>query len=257
MTMPDGSTEPLTTLDVRETEYTVGVMGPEAMPATLPPTSGYTYAVELSVDQAINAGATSVQFSEPLPFYLQNFLNFPVGMAAPNGYYDRQEGQWIPAADGRVIKILSITNGEADLDTEGQGTADSASQLAAIGITDAERQTLSTLYSPGDSVWRVPITHFSSHDINWPYGPPDGADGPDTDPNDLKDNKEGDQDLACGSVIGIENQTLGETIPITGTPFSLVYESDRVAGDTNPNVLTIPLTGNTLPPQIKRVELNC
>ena len=49
--MPDGSTQPLTTLSVRATEYTVGPNGPKAMPASLPPTSGYTYAVELSADE--------------------------------------------------------------------------------------------------------------------------------------------------------------------------------------------------------------
>jgi len=44
------------------------------MPAALPPTSGYTYAVELSVDQALAAGATGVHFNKPLPFYVDNFL---------------------------------------------------------------------------------------------------------------------------------------------------------------------------------------
>lgn len=48
MTLPDGSTKPLTNLSVRATEYTVGPNGRDAMPAELPPTSGYTYAAELS-----------------------------------------------------------------------------------------------------------------------------------------------------------------------------------------------------------------
>ena len=34
-------------VNVRATEYTVGEQGPEAMPAVLPPQSGYTYCVEL------------------------------------------------------------------------------------------------------------------------------------------------------------------------------------------------------------------
>jgi hypothetical protein len=54
-------------LSVRATEYTVSESGPDAMPPTLPPTSGYTYAAELSVDEAIAAGATSVEFMQPLP----------------------------------------------------------------------------------------------------------------------------------------------------------------------------------------------
>src|SRR5207237_616351 len=39
MTMPDGSTQPLTTLHVRSTEYTVGPNGFAAMPAELPANS--------------------------------------------------------------------------------------------------------------------------------------------------------------------------------------------------------------------------
>ena len=46
MYLPDGTTQPLTTLHVRATEYTIGDNGPAAMPAELPPTSGYTYAVD-------------------------------------------------------------------------------------------------------------------------------------------------------------------------------------------------------------------
>ena len=62
MVMPDGSTQPLTTLSIRATEYTVGPNGPKAMPAELPPTSGYTYCVEVTADEALAAGATSVRF---------------------------------------------------------------------------------------------------------------------------------------------------------------------------------------------------
>lgn len=51
MTLPAGGTQPLTTLHVRATEYTVGPMGTMAMPGDLPPTSAYTYASEYSVDK--------------------------------------------------------------------------------------------------------------------------------------------------------------------------------------------------------------
>ena len=62
MVLPDGSTQALTTLNIRATEYTVGDLGPEAMPGALPPSSAYTYAVELSADEALTAGATQVRF---------------------------------------------------------------------------------------------------------------------------------------------------------------------------------------------------
>ncbi|HSB68690.1 MAG TPA: Ig-like domain-containing protein [Candidatus Methylomirabilis sp.] len=41
--LPGGGTQPLTTLSVRATEYTVGPNGPKAMPAPLPANTGYTY----------------------------------------------------------------------------------------------------------------------------------------------------------------------------------------------------------------------
>ena len=45
LVLPDGTAQPLPTATVRTTEYTVGESGPAAMPAELPPSSGYTYAV--------------------------------------------------------------------------------------------------------------------------------------------------------------------------------------------------------------------
>ncbi|MDS4041712.1 MAG: PKD domain-containing protein, partial [Candidatus Competibacter sp.] len=101
MVRADGSTQPLATLTVRATEYTIGPDGPKAMPAQLPPTSGYTYAVEISADEALAAGAVSVTLNQPIPFYVENFLGFPIGTAVPVGYYDRQKGQWIAAPNGR------------------------------------------------------------------------------------------------------------------------------------------------------------
>ena len=84
MTLPDGSQQALTTMHVRTTEYTVGPNGPVAMPANLPGLSGYTYCVELSVDEAIAAGAVAVVFSQPVVTYVENFLKFPVGTDVPS-----------------------------------------------------------------------------------------------------------------------------------------------------------------------------
>ena len=155
MVLPNGSTQPMTTLNVRATEYTVGANGPNAMPGALPPSSGYTYAVELSADEAIAAGATSVRFNQPVPFYVQNFVRFPVGSLVPTGFYDRGTGLWVASDNGRVIKVISIAGGLADLDLDGNGTIDDATALAALGITDAERQRLASLYTPGQELWRV------------------------------------------------------------------------------------------------------
>ena len=86
MSFPDGSGVPLGTFHVRATEYTVGNTGRAAMPAELPSSSAYTYAVELSIDEAVMAGARTVSFSQAVPVYLENFLGIPVGTRVPAGF---------------------------------------------------------------------------------------------------------------------------------------------------------------------------
>ena len=162
--MPDGSTRPAGSLSIRATEYTVGTTGPTAMPAALPAGSGYTYCVELTADEVAAASATGVAFTQPVNVYLENFLGLPVGAAVPSGTYDRTRGVWTPSPDGRIIQIVSITNGVANVDTDGDGTPDDG---AAIGLTLAERQTLATLYTAGQAIWRVPVSHFSTWDFNF------------------------------------------------------------------------------------------
>ena len=133
-----------------------------------PPSSGYTYCAELSLDEAVAAGATEVRFNQALPVYVENFLGFPVGTAVPAGYYDRQKGQWIASANGRVIKVLSVTSGLADLDTDGDAAPDNATKLATLGVTAEERARLAQLYAPGQTLWRVTISHFSPWDFTGP-----------------------------------------------------------------------------------------
>jgi hypothetical protein len=116
---PDGATEPVTRLNLRLTEYTVGDNGPKAMPGPLPPAVGYTYAVEIGADEAnISVAGKEVLFSQPVYFYVENFLGFPTGIQVPVGYYDKDKSAWIPSKDGRIVKIVGITDGLADLDTD-------------------------------------------------------------------------------------------------------------------------------------------
>jgi RHS repeat-associated protein len=261
MTLADGTTSPLTAINVRVTEFTVGDAGPAAMPAELPPSSGYTYAAEFSVDEAMTAGATGVRFGKALPIYVENFLDFPVGGAVPAGYYDHQKGQWVASANGRVIKLLSVTDGLADLDIDGDDIADTGAALTALGVTDDERARLAQLYTPGQTLWRVPISHFTPWDFNWPYGPPDDAEPPpgddDDDDGDDNDPKPDDPNCEEGSVIGCEDQTLGESLPIAGTSWRLHYQSDRTPGRNVANTLVIPVSGPTIPASLAamRVEV--
>jgi RHS repeat-associated protein len=257
MTMTNGLTETLTgSLQVRATELTVGSTGPGAMPGPLPATSAYTYAADFSVDAATAAGAASVGFSQPIPVYVQNFLGFPVGSPVPVGYYDQQQGNWVAAPNGRVVGILgsTVVNGttEASIDVDGAGKAATAAELVALGISDAELTRLATLYAPGQSLWRVTITHFTPWDCNWPYGPPPDATAPPPVPSppppDIDNHK-------CGCIIGVQQQSLGESVPVAGTPFNLHYESDRQPGYTTRDRLVIPVTGATVPADLDHVEV--
>ncbi len=258
MVRADGATQPLTRLSVRATEYTVGTNGPRAMPAELPPTSGFTYAVELSVDEA--AAARQVVFSQPIPLYVENFLGFPVGGIVPAGFYDRSVNAWVPSDNGRVVQVVAIVDGRAEVDTDGDGLPDTG-----LGITDAERGQLAALYPPGQSLWRVPIPHFSPWDCNWPFGPPDDATGsgqpdpkgdtPEEDDCDKKKETQEEEEAAVASTFSCRTQVLRETISVVGTRFSLNYGSDRVPGRRAAYSLRIPLSGATVPASLRRIDL--
>jgi YD repeat-containing protein len=255
MVLPNSSTQPLSTLNVRATEYTVGERGVEAMPAELPLTSAYTYAMEFTVEEAEAVGATHVRFDQPVFFYVENFLGFPVGSPVPVGSYERDRGEWVASQNGRIIKILSLTNGLAELDTNGDEITDSTGTLAALGITDAERQQLAALYTPGQSLWRVPIPHFTMPwDCNWPYGPPDDATGPDQ-PDPAQDIPIENSYEQSSSILECQNQVLGERLPMPGTPFTLNYRSNRVRGHRASYTLDISLSGTSVPASLLSIRL--
>jgi PKD repeat protein len=238
MQLPNGGTQSLSTLHVRATEFTVGEHGPKAMPGELPATSGYTYAVELGVDEALVNGkkvaGQDVVFTQPVIVYVDNFLHFPVGGAVPVGYYDNDQGVWVPWDNGRIIKVLGLTAGVADLDTDGDDAADDAATLTALGVTEAERAQLATLYTPGQSLWRVPVTHFSWWDCNWPYGPPpDGSPpnpwSPPANPGGPLDEPNGPPPLPePGESFPEDRDAVGG-----GEPFAADFASTQV-GDTCP-----------------------
>jgi hypothetical protein len=168
----DGSEMPLDSLNVRLTEFTVGDRGPDAMPADLPASSAYTYAFEISADEAEEMGASGVRFDQALPVYLENFLGFPAGTPVPVGYYDRESAAWQAQTDGLVIAIVTEAAGLAELDLDGDGAAETRGELTTAGVSAEERQRLAELYEPGQTLWRVPIQHFSAFDFNWPFGFP-------------------------------------------------------------------------------------
>jgi RHS repeat-associated protein len=251
--LADGSEAVLETAHVRATEYTVGRRGPEAMPGTLPATSGYTYAVELSVDEADALGASSVVFDRPVGFYLENFLGFPVGTTVPLGYYDRAQAAWIPAESGVVLAIVDVAGGLAAIDLDGDGAAEADEALAAAGIPAGERAQLATLYEPGQTLWRASITHFTPWDCNWPFGPPDDADFPDDDFV-----RDPDHERPCtrgGSIIQCERQSLGQFVDVPGTHVTLAYHGHRKRGWHVDHDLDLQLTGASVPGSLEEVVL--
>ncbi|MDR1529325.1 MAG: hypothetical protein LBS40_02825, partial [Burkholderiales bacterium] len=235
MRLPDGSTQNLDVLNVRATEYTIGENGPNAMPGELPPATGYTYAVEYSVDQAVQAGATRVDFDKTLTVYVDNFLEFPVGVIVPSGWYDPEQAAWVPDDNGRIVQVLGIENNLAVLDVTGSGVAATAEELDAEGVTTEERKAIANLYPAGETLWRVGANHFTTYDYNWPYGPEPCEEGevcedPDEEPDPDRDPDPDPCKKVAGCEIQVSSRTMSESVPVTGTPFTLNYNTSRSFG---------------------------
>ena len=244
--LPNGTTQPLASGHLRATEFTVGANGPETMPAALPNTSAYTYAVDLSLDEAQAAGATSVQFSQPVPVYVNNYLGIPIGTAVPAGWYDPTVGAWKGSTDGVVLKFLGVdANGDAEVDVTGAGTPATASQLNAYGITTAELAQIAKTFTPGQSFWRVLVPHFTDWDFNYGYNPEAGYLLPPPvqpkPPSHVSQRPTRIGHQCSGCEVDAENQRVGETIPIVGTPYSLQYESATLASTQNATI-SFPVT---------------
>ncbi|WP_261300554.1 S-layer homology domain-containing protein [Paenibacillus andongensis] len=254
MTLADGSNAALDAMHFRATEYTVGDNGPKAMPGELPQFVGYTYAVELSADEAVAAGASTVSFDQTLYYYVDNFLQFPVGETVPVGYYDRKTAAWVPSNNGKIIKILQTDGGIATIDSDGDGAADDDAKLDALGFTMEERTKLAGLYTVGQSLWRVPVRHFTPYDCNWFNKAPDDAIRPDDDNRPNQDNPDiNDPCKKSGSIIGCEEQSLGESVPLTGTSLSLNYYSRNEPGYLEKSSLHIPVSGTDVPSSMQGI----
>ena len=256
MVLPSGQTQAMTSASIRATEYTVGPNGPNAMPAPLPATSGYTYAAALTVDEAEASGATEVHFSTPVAVYLENFLQVRVGVRIPSGYYDATSHLWIPSTDGRAIGVLSSTGTSATIDVDGAGQPATSAELAALGITADELGQVAALYAPGQTLWRVPVEHFTPWDFNMGTKPQDGATAPSAPDPTAGSGGDSDCDHSKpGCILDVEDQVLGEEVPVGGTPFALHYRSDRTPGYVDARTLTIPLTTAAPPTVLQGVQL--
>ena len=246
-TTPGGITETIGDFVLRATEYETEA----SMPATLPPSSDFTYCVELTVD-----GYDKVTFSEPVTVWLPNFTNFLVGDIVPVGYYDREMATWIPTPNGRVVELLD-TDGDTIIDAvDGTGdgepddlTGDGGFSDEIAGVADAKG------FFAGEVLWRFETEHFSPHDPNYPSGPPPDAEPPpnlpDTPPDDP--NKPDPCGSGGGSRVSLERGTLQQDIPITGTDILLHYNSEWVPGFAQE--ITFYVSGDSVPASLEKINV--
>ena len=247
---PNGTIDTLTTLSVRATEFTVGENGEEAMPGELPPSSQYTYAVQVTADAQLAEPGATLTFTQPVPVYVENFLDLDSLKTVPVGVYNPDSAKWLPRPNGLMVKVTGTdAQGRALLDINGDGIADSDALLAFNGIDSLERVRLAGTYPANSRLWRVPIIEALPHDLNWPFTILGG-----TEPKTLVTGpcgSKGADVLRCS----LQAQTAFQNVGIVGSPFTLNYASDRTRGNVAERSLDIQLVGATVPPFLERVDL--
>ncbi len=244
----EGNESPVNTpITVRATEF----VKPETMPAHLPSTSAYTFAVDLTVDGV--AQRSQVHFSKPVTMYVDNFLEFPVGEVVPVGYYDRIKAVWVPYDNGLVIKLLDLDgDGTTDaLDANGDESADDLNKDGSFGDEVAGIAGNGS-YQPGKTYWRVKIDHFTPWDCNWPWDFEEGAVGPPKVIPPPPNQNACEQKLHPGSTVMCESGIFEEDIPLLGTGMTLHYKSQSAPGYQYP--ITIPVTEGTVPQILRKVR---
>ena len=175
ITGKNGQVIDLDRINLRATEYTVGARGPEAMPADLPQGIGYTYCVDISSDEAIAAGATTVVFNRDIPMYVTNFMNVPPGATIPVGWYDLSAAEWVAEKDAVVVRY-AIINDQLRLDINKDGVPDDEDEQL-LEITTAELESAKAAFADqlgyaGEIViTRAQVNHFTPIDQNYILGP--------------------------------------------------------------------------------------
>ncbi len=245
---PNGRVTNIDAITVRASEFTVGDMGADAMPADLPAMSAYTYAVELSVDEAREVGAQTVEFTRPVSLFLDNFLDLPVGAPVPNGLYDRGQSAWQATRNGVVAKLVA-----GGIDVDGDDVADSANALTelghnAAGVVNAAKK----FFEAGDTFWLAAVPHFTPCDLNFPFEWPAGSVDPDIIYTPLKSARR--PCTTPGSAIECQSQVLTKAVAVPGTDLELNYRSDRVEG--RGRGFELELTGDTLGPDIEFITVD-
>jgi RHS repeat-associated protein len=234
-------------INVRGTEFPT----PESMPAQLPPTSAFTWCAEVEADEA-----EDLYFEKAIDIYVENFLGFDVGYEIPVGFYERDLAAWVPDKNGVIVMLLDTdSDGIVDaLDADGDMIADDLNNNGNIhdevnGLTDPAS------FMPGDTLMRAEITHFSTVDLNAPWGPASilGAIEAAVDfylGLPWLDFFGFGQDSDCnGSYTERRSRAVHEDIPVLGTGMTLHYSSKRTSGYKMK--VSIPVSRDSIPDDVK------
>ena len=223
--------------DIITTEYP----GAVALPAPLPPNTSLAYAAEIEV-QNENSGTEDLSFGQPATAWVENFMGFSVGQPVPVGWYDRNEGVWIPKNNGRVVRLLDTDNdGRVDgLDITGDQIPD---DLDGDGDTADETAGLSSGNLDIDATYcRFQVDSTGAWALAWPYA---AIDAPAPSP----DKPTCDQDIQNSD----ESTLIEQDIAIPGTELFLHYSEARTPGYQP--VVTIPVTGENVPDGVTAIRV--
>lgn len=238
------ATTPLNNLTVRATEYTATAQGAAALPGSMPTQISVDYAVELSVDEAINA--PTVNFDTPVHIMVPNIYGFAVGTRVPVGSYDRQRHAWVASENGLVVRVCTPSSGGLlMLDMNGLDGCDTedVDLMHAFDLDDQKRSELvaRNAFQVDDTLWIARVKHFTPYDLNWAGGISPNAESPE-DPvvDDAADPI--CESLTCGSIIRNHSRAVAEEFPVPGTSMSLHYQSDRTRGATDLYRIRFPMT---------------
>ncbi|MFN7149681.1 MAG: RHS repeat-associated core domain-containing protein [Microthrixaceae bacterium] len=227
------------------------------MPGELPIGTLYTYAVDITVDEAEAAGATRVDFDEPVSLSIDNFLGFPVGTPVPVGYYDREVAAWLPnETQGLIVGVVDVVDGLARVDVDGDADADvdDDALAAARGLDDADRSELALRPGSGGSAMWTQVRHFTPFDLNW--GPGDIDENEPDDPNeDDDDDREEFCEGGASSIISCHDGSLIEMLDVAGVGGPLVRDSQQALGYVDGRSIEIPVTGASVPDDLVAVEV--
>jgi len=219
--LADGNSYILKKFNVRATEFTT----PESMPASLPSSSAFTYCIDVTLDGVPDDAM--VYFDNNVTFFIDNFLEMPVGAVVPVGYYSRSQSRWIAMNNGIIVKLLD-NNGDGvvdGLDYTGDDVADDLNNDGntgdeVIGLEDDSR------YLPNQTYTLFYSNHFTSIDSNYGPGKSDSSDDNDDDDDDEPDCQADNYN----SYVNPGERSFHEDVNIPGTDFTLWYNTKDTKG---------------------------